>query len=59
LSDELGASVSDLVATDLASMPLDELVGWGDSPLAHLLRRRRDEIDHPDTTVASHDSSIN
>ena len=55
MGDELGAS--DVGATDLAGLPLERLNGLGDSPIAHSLRRRRHEIDHPDITVAGHDSN--
>jgi hypothetical protein len=58
LSDELGSRVTDVGASELTSVSLDELVRSGDSPLAHSLRRRRHEMDHPDIVVASHDSSI-
>lgn len=55
MGDELGAS--ELGATDLTGRPLEELIGLGDSPIAHSLRRRRREIDHPDITVAGHDAN--
>lgn len=57
MGDEPGANIGGHDVTDLARMPLEELVGLGDSPLACALRRRRREIDRPDITVAIHDSN--
>jgi hypothetical protein len=56
LSEELRGS--DPSAADLVHMTIDELLRLGDSPLAYSLRRRRHEMDHSDTTVACHDSTV-
>ena len=34
------------------------VIAGGDSPLAHSLRRRKHERDHPEPVVAGHDSMI-
>jgi hypothetical protein len=47
------------MGVDLGSMSIDELTELGDSPLAHALRRRRYEIEHPGiVVVAGHDSCL-
>lgn len=57
MGDELGAGVDDLDVADMARLPLDGLARLGDTPLAHSLRRRWRELEHPDITVAVHDSN--
>jgi hypothetical protein len=43
----------------LESTSLDELLSSGESPLAHALRRRQNEIERPGiAVVAGHDSCL-
>lgn len=43
---------------DLARWQTVDATAAGDFPLAHSLRRRKQERDHPEPMIASHDSVI-